>query len=841
MGSRFLRGKAPACFAPFSLFARWKRVGFLMGAAFSSVSPAIGQAIDAAPGLDLRQVRPFTPTRPEPLKPFKIGTAPPGLPVPIKYVDPDTLVVGPNEDTRLSAANPQMIFCHEPAALNSRPLFFEDVPLERLGLREIPCGQPIVSAAKFYFAFPLMVPRCADRAAERFMGTTEPQYFGPTWEPSPFSLELSAEPSRQSAPPTPLPAIGNEAPLTPGGHRQASRAPKQYVDFAVVQVSGNGAITGIDEVLPGFINDHNAEAGPKLPPYPAAAETIVNPYAVEEKAPATQRVVVQRWAKPTVVAQSEVTPLPEVQPQTVVVAQPQQQIVTVTQPQTQPQYVAMAQPTQSYVTSTSQYAQPVQQYAQPVQQIVQPQQYIVPQQQQVAVPTPVYNYVLVPNGNGGYSAIAQDVSQQQQPQQQIVMPVSVPTAQPVYAQAPIAQNVASAAQPASRPAEATTSVRNAGAPEEAEAGGRFPLLSHLIMGNSGEPVPAPPARPSTSLAPPPMIGEQAAEAYGQNAPVLGGECFDPQFCGGWCGSCRPYIGIEATFFAPIFSSNNPITATAFDATANYSFQSTAPSYLNGAPRITVGLGSCGGRGLRFRYWQFQTSNYDTDSLDLANPNDFTGFTSFGQFKALTVDLEATREFLCCRRTLLAGLGVRYVGLRQDESLYAQVLTQPVPDVLTAQATSSSQFYGTGITTSLQCIEPLCNNCWGELDFFIGGRGSAIFGSTSSSVASSAQVGGAGIYAISTNLASADQSTTLMIGELQTGLQWNKCCNPCMAITRVFARAAFEYQYWGLNNVDTNANSFAGRVNADRISIVTDQRDFSSLNFVGFTLSAGCYW
>jgi hypothetical protein len=185
--------------------------------------------------------------------------------------------------------------------------------------------------------------------------------------------------------------------------------------------------------------------------------------------------------------------------------------------------------------------------------------------------------------------------------------------------------------------------------------------------------------------------------------------------------------------------------------------------------------------------------------------------------------------------------VRHVGLTQSESLFAQVLTQPVPDLLTAQATSTNQFNGTGLTWGLQCYEPCCQGCFGDIGLFCSGRGSVIFGPNASAVSSTAQVGGAGIFAVSNNQANASQDNTLLMGELQAGLQWNRYL-PCWYNRRVFVRGAFEYQYWGLaNGLQTSTGSFAGRNPFDRLTITADQRNLSSINFVGFTIGAGCFW
>jgi hypothetical protein len=48
------------------------------------------------------------------------------------------------------------MFNWEAVAICHKPLYFEDVVLERYGQTRHPCLQPVVSAAKFYATFPLL-------------------------------------------------------------------------------------------------------------------------------------------------------------------------------------------------------------------------------------------------------------------------------------------------------------------------------------------------------------------------------------------------------------------------------------------------------------------------------------------------------------------------------------------------------------------------------------------------------------------------------------------------------------------------------------------------------------
>lgn len=741
----------------------WASLMFLGSAVALGAAEPLPPATALPEGVKLREVRPFTPAPIKSINDLSTDPQPPGEVLPRNTLNQDTLVIHPGEDPRLTASNRQMVVCREPASLPTRPLMFEDVPLERVGARAAPPPvQPAVSAVKFFGAFPLVVPRCGQGREERFLGTTEARYFGPTYEPPPFYLDVSPERADQLQSQDQSAIELNQ---TTDAARRSEAVQTLSADGAsksVIQtVAMNEPVEGLEEVLPGFIsNEDGDETGYAYPTTSAPRETVTSANAA-----AARRVAVQRGQAPTVV------------------------------------------PNATQVSATS--------------------------------PSPTTTYVLYPTADGGFIPVPRE-------NPQIVASQPVVSAPTVTAHAPAAPTVkapqATVRQQPYNPYPTANAIETT-VPSEQDRieNSRFPLLSHVLLGDSAPAERLPPQAPAApNLAPPPMYGEPGYETSLANP-----NCFaDGGVCGPQCcDTCRPYVGIESTFFAPILSST-PIGVSAFDVTTNYTFNSNSDglSYMNVAPRVTLGVGSCCGRGARVRYWQMTNSIFGTDALNLADPADFTGFTNTGEFKAYTIDLEATREFCCCHKTFIGFVGARYVGLSQSESMFAQVLTQPVPDLLTAQATSQTQFYGTGITFGLQCIEPICCKCWGELDFFVGGRGSSVFGTARSAVASTAQVGGAGIFAATTNQAVADDSATLLIGELQTGLQWSKLvCGPC-AVQRVFARGSFEYQYWGLSGAPTTqANSFAGRAPFDQISITTEQRDFSNINFVGFTLSVGCYW
>jgi hypothetical protein len=738
------------------IIARWRGAAVLGVACLGVFSaPQLGLCEEPVPqGMKLRQIRPFTPTPSKSARELTANIAPSGKTLPPNVVDRGTLVINPGEDSRVVAANQQMMLCREPSGLNTRPLAFEDVPLERLGQRTRGASQPFVSAAKFFGVVPLVVPRGPERHYEATVGTTDPKYYGPVEPPTPYYVTVGDEPSGTSQTPTQTRTATTHAKpveLVDEGSEPRGIASK------ITTVAAHEPITGLEDVLPGF--QSTVPAQPVAEPRYRTVMVDANGTEYVARTPApVQPAPVRRLPQP-----------PDVAPQVM--------------------------PTNDTAAS------------------------VVPN-----MPAQKPVYVWYPTKDGGLVPVARTNPQIAALPRQAAQPVAPPAAEPV-----------------------AVPVQRAAPVERVYIVGQLPPrpMSTDDM-PPALPVPPGPRTPTTVPQPQPQrqaptaLDSQASNNWDPSSSVCEGSFMEQACCETNC--CKPYLGVEATFLSPQYS-NNPITATAFDVTGNFAFQSnpTGTSYLGAAPRIWLGYGCENGRGVRGRFWQMNNSFFATDPLNFANPNDFTGFTTSSHFKAYTVDLEATRDFCLLNKNVLGFIGVRYAGLSMAESLYAQVLTRPVPDLLTAQATSVNQFYGTGLTWGLQCIDPIARNCCGDWDLFVSGRGSALFGTNSSAVASSAQVGGAGIFAVSNNQATADRTSTLMIGELQAGLQWSQCVK-CCGNRRFFGRCAFEYQYWGVvDGVQTDTTSFAGRAPVDQIVITADRRNLSSINLIGISVAAGWYW
>lgn len=800
---------------------RWLRVVATSAACGLLAAPSISLAQEpVSPSSKLRELRPFTPTPSKPANQLTANIAPAGKVLPPHSIDPGTLVINPGEDTRVVAGNQQMLLCREPACLDSRPLAFEDVPLERLGKRV--AAQPAVSAAKFFGVVPLNVPRTPkQRAMETCVGTTNPNYVGPVTPPGPYFITTPEQPAAKNATTVrPFMALQQE-PQEESLQLSSNDAFKHETDGEVTKVAGYEPIPGLQQTLPGFT-------------YVDSQGNPVQPVVVRRVPVATQQVAVaQPVAAPVVVEQ---VPVATAAPRPTVVyrvARPVDQ-PAVPEHGREELYVAAAPAATPVVVQSRAPAtvepqrivvQPARQYTEPraVQVVEQPRTVQVVEQ-----PRPV------------------QVVEQPRPAQVVEQPRTVQVVEQPRPVQVVEQPRPVQVVEAPRPVQVVEQPRTQ--PEKIYVVGQLP--QHYLAANNADPPPPLPVPPGARTPDPrpaaPPQQQQSVFDHGCNYDAQPSACEGSMLegqCSTGCSDCSPYASVETLFFAPLLN-NTQIAANAFDVVGAWNFATPADglSYVGVSPRVTIGMGCYGGRGIRTRFWQMNNSYFNTDPLSFANPNDFTGFTSFGQFKAYTFDIEATHEFCFNRRTVLGFIGARYAGLSTAESLYAQVRTRPVPDILTAQATARTQFYGTGLTWGLQVIDPLWQNCCGgDLDLFVSGRGSAMFGPYDSAVASSAQVGGAGIYAISNNLAQADNTATLLIGELQAGLQWSQCVK-CCGIRRFFGRVAFEYQYWGVTNpLITDTTSFAGRNPVDQIQITANRRNLSNINLVGLSLSAGCYW
>ncbi len=677
-------------------------------ATIASSYPAAAQQDIPDEGVQpLRTVRPFTPSQSKPVNQLSTDVVPPGQPLVPQTTQPSTPIGGGGEDPRLMAAAPAVLVQTEPSCLNPRPLIFEDVWLERFGQQASPAVQPVISAGKFFGAFPLVVPR-SPQARAAIMSAPYPGAVSYQYPRHPGTV------FRGSVPEVEWPTTSNSNPTAPV-NTSSGKAP----------VATKPALSA----KPISRSSVSSSWASRFKPKPSDAPLFDAPASLGPTATNTQASTgdAGRPSQNILVAGVSSYPSTDATVASEFVAEPPAIQTSATQP--------------NQLSDTN--SAPLSNF-----------------QNNLPKLPPGYVYFMVKPKDGGDGNARND-----------------PAPQPI-------------------------------APEPEQS-----LLAQVM------PL-APPASPTVAPAPsPPAESVPAASADGWNERGFTPAC--PP--GGWCGAvrgCAPYIGAEATFLAPIFS-NHALVATTTElggTTVTQQGDTQGASYLGFAPRLWAGIACPDGCGIRVQYWGLTTAGFQTDPLNLASTTDFTGFTATNIFKATTFDLEGTREFCWKERRILGSFGVRYAGLSQNETLFAQVVNPNTNDVLTGYAVSSRWFHGTGLTFGLQCFEPIYHCCCGDFNLFLGARGSAVFGIDQSQASTSAQAGGLGNYAISNNAAFVSEHNTLMMAELRPGIQWNKCLN-CGYIDRCFARLAFEYQYWGLTNgLTTTANSFAGHGPFDMMSI-----------------------
>lgn len=271
--------------------------------------------------------------------------------------------------------------------------------------------------------------------------------------------------------------------------------------------------------------------------------------------------------------------------------------------------------------------------------------------------------------------------------------------------------------------------------------------------------------------------------------------------------------------------------------------------LTGMPRLTLGVVGEHGLGIQGRYWRMENSigRYGL-------PVDFSGFTpypsgsdldedwengdlqrlaGFEQFSAETNDLELTKDFCVLGWSGLATFGVRHGSYNNYRinavdggiATGAAGLNSPdyfpngpdpssgIDDLYDTYHTAaydlgsrqSASFRGTGLTSSLTALRPFAFNP--ELALFTSMRGSVLYGDS---------VNESQTYAAMDSFYNSDfdsvtdtirSSNELYIAELQLGTQWSR--NVRFLNGRMFARAAFEYQFWRNNAARASSESEVG--------------------------------
>ena len=296
-------------------------------------------------------------------------------------------------------------------------------------------------------------------------------------------------------------------------------------------------------------------------------------------------------------------------------------------------------------------------------------------------------------------------------------------------------------------------------------------------------------------------------------------------------SCWRWVaGTEVTFLAPSFRGtrvNSNITDGA-GTNVNY-FNNNSYNAFTYAPRIWIGKqGECW--GVMARFW------YLSDYNSVINPIIANGQTQGGSaingVKAYTVDLEALRMFTKCdgSRCWLT-LGARYASLSSDSVLNSMAVLGG-PDFATAYAATSSRFNGVGLTTAFYGYKPICCS---DFSLFYSVRNSIIFGNNESQAAAATGVQGLAAGTGTSNSAISNAGSTLYIGEIQLGAQWNHQFK-CIPMNGFF-RLAGEYQFWGSNNsISEVISTSALGTNSATAAAYGGKAD---LSFVGFAIATGC--
>jgi hypothetical protein len=329
------------------------------------------------------------------------------------------------------------------------------------------------------------------------------------------------------------------------------------------------------------------------------------------------------------------------------------------------------------------------------------------------------------------------------------------------------------------------------------------------------------------------IGPECSEAYGP-PPLI------------WVA------GVEASFLWPNLNSEDGAVFE-FEDEANESefshssFSDSVDSmYLT--PRIWIGVQGCAW-GTNLRYWHLRANEGSFDP-QLDDSNDWghadwdwdktpdTGFFANNRLDAYTIDLELNRRFCIHDCAMQASIGVRHGSIQHHESVVGTALGDESRYISYARSDRDSR--GTGFVMGLYGRKPLfpCS-C---VHWFYNARWSALWGPTCTSAETFAAVMADGSSAGSVNGAASYVDDTLIIGEIQLGLEWNYAlrCLPANA----FFRAAIEYQRWDGGKGFSESGSFANYTDDDdftsEISAYTSAAE-PQMDLAGITLGTGLTW
>jgi hypothetical protein len=236
----------------------------------------------------------------------------------------------------------------------------------------------------------------------------------------------------------------------------------------------------------------------------------------------------------------------------------------------------------------------------------------------------------------------------------------------------------------------------------------------------------------------------------------------------------------------------------------------------------LGMENCNGTGFRARYW-----DYDESSLGFSNPP-FEVLSAASSLRAYTVDLEATQRVDWDCWNFLGSAGARYASLNAGATFtdsFTNFTVNPATnDTLAGGA--ASEFHGTGFTMGLEATHPFSDS---GVNFVAAGRGSVLFGESSSSTVARLAQGGSSSTSSTTNAA----NETHYIVEFQSGLEWSTYVQCIHGV--VFFRGVFEYQLWSGQDAATSSNGGGGP------PLLLVNSPTQKVDFLGPALSAGVCW
>jgi hypothetical protein len=406
-------------------------------------------------------------------------------------------------------------------------------------------------------------------------------------------------------------------------------------------------------------------------------------------------------------------------------------------------------------------------------------------------------------------------------------------------------------------AEPPAPTKTAGALGEPLTDDELQLVSKILVDHQVKPAAEDEALPPAPTGATAVGGESASDIK------TGLELADGHLHGDACCPTQPRLfwtaGVESTFLIPDLNSGGAsieVEESEPDPFPDrYDLCSTLTDDVDSvyvAPRIWLGVQGCAW-GANLRYWHLQASegSFDPSIGGLGTWDDFDcgqpdlGFMSCSSLEAYTVDLELTRRFCYHGCAMQASAGVRHAEIEHNEALFALANTEAGWHTGFARANRLSR--GTGVQLGLYGRKPVfpCS-C---VHWFYNARGSALWGPTQTSVETFASVStnaipGAQGDAASLNGAYTNVDDTLIIGEIQLGLEWEYAlrCIPANA----FFRAAFEYQRWEGGMGFSDSQSFAGAEivgQADSTSVLTASALAAEpqMDLFGVTLGTGLTW